>query len=703
MSIIQSIRDKGSWIFIAIALALVAFIVEDGLSRRGSVFGSGNTVGKVNGVRIDKKEFDKKVQDATENNRQDASQVQQQLWNEEVSKILLNEEFEAAGIECTDKELSEELFKPGSVLMNQFRDPKTGQVDVEKAKETFAEFKKSGKLENKIGVYQGIIEPTKLNAKYKKYNNLFTQAAYAPKWLVEKQQNEASNFATISYVAVPYSTIADSTIKVTDDEIMNYARKHSKQYEQDDETRTLQYVMFEALPSAADSAKTKSVLETKKIDLVAATDMEKYFAKNTTEIPYTDIYLTAASLKQQQVKDTLLKMTIGGVYGPYVQGNNYVLAKMVDVKATPDSVKVRHILVATHERDPQTGRLNPNGRDDSTAKHIMDTIRMKLNAGSGFDSICKKYSDDPSKEKGGVIEYFTTGSMVANFNNFAFTHKVGDKDVVKTEFGYHYVEILGQKGSATCYKIAYLAKPISLSNETDADVKAKIAQFIAAVKDKKSFEDEAKKINKNTASADNIKKEDYNVSYLGSNRQLVRWMYEKGEGDITPSFYSFSNNRYLAGIITAVNKKGLPSVQTLRPNLEPTVRNEKKAKQIIDKMKGATLEAMAASVGNNTQVLRFDTLPANNTFIPALGTNDPKFSGAAFNIANKGKITEPIAGQMGVFALRVENIGARASMPVDPNNLRTTLNNSIKNAGNKITNEGLKKAATIVDNRGELY
>jgi len=57
---------------------------------------------------------------------------------------------------------------------------------------------------------------------------------------------------------------------------------------------------------------------------------------------------------QQSNKDTLVKIPTGTVYGPYVDGNSYVLAKMVGVKNWPDSSKVRHILIATV--DPRSGQ-----------------------------------------------------------------------------------------------------------------------------------------------------------------------------------------------------------------------------------------------------------------------------------------------------------------------------------------------------------
>ena len=702
MSIIQSIRDKGAWVVGGvITLALVAFILQDGIGRKGSVFGTGTTVGKVNGKSIDRKDFDKKLENASQGNAQQRENLIGQLWNQEVSQILLNEEFDKLGLTCTDKQLSEELFKPSSPLMSEFKDPQTGQPDVEKAKQAFAQFKKNGKEEQKKGVYEGIIEPTRLQSKYTKFNNLISQAAYAPKWLVDKQQADNNIFSTVSYVAIPYSTIIDSTIKVTDDEIAAYGSKHSKLYEKDEETRTLQYISFDAVPSTADSAATKATLETKKADLVAESNMETFFAKNTSEMPYYNGYIAGKEIKQQ-VKDTLVKLPVGGVFGPYLDGSNYVLAKMVGIKTIADSAKVRHILVKTMDRDQKTGQ-SYRIRDDSTAKHLLDTVEMKLKAGANFDSLCLKSSEDEgSKSKGGVYDYFTSGRMVGSFNDVAFAQPVGYKGVVKTEYGYHYIEVLGQKGSATAYNIAYLAKQITLSNETDIATKNEASKFLSAVKSKKEFDDEAKKLNKNVSPADGLKKADFNIPGLGSNRGLVRWVYEKDLGDITENYYAF-NNKYVVGIVTAVNKAGVPSSQTLRPQIESLVRNEKKAKTIIAKLKGTTLEAMAAAAGNATTVQKIDTLLASNTFNPMLG-NDYKFAGAAFNISNKGKVTEPIAGQSGVFAVKVENIATRSSVvATDINNVKSMLNNNIKSAGGRVSNELLKKTADIKDNRGDLY
>jgi peptidyl-prolyl cis-trans isomerase D len=144
---------------------------------------------------------------------------------------------------------------------------------------------------------------------------------------------------------------------------------------------------------------------------------------------------------------------VGGIYGPYVDKDNYVLAKVMDVKALPDTVKVRHILIATQQQ--QQGQMMQI-REDSTAKKLADSIALAIKTGAKFDTLCRKYTDDPGSKDSGIYNNVYTGQMVSEFNDFIFTHKV-EGGVVKTAFGYHYIEILSQ-GNESAYKIAYLSK-----------------------------------------------------------------------------------------------------------------------------------------------------------------------------------------------------------------------------------------------------
>ncbi|MEY3737705.1 MAG: hypothetical protein RL544_483, partial [Bacteroidota bacterium] len=136
-----------------------------------------------------------------------------------------------------------------------------------------------------------------------------------------------------------------------------------------------------------------------------------------------------------------------------------------------------------------------------------------------------------------------------------------------------------------------------------------------------------------------------------------------------------------------------------RPLVEGLVRNQEKAKQIIEtKFKGSTLEDFVKSSGFPAQ--RVDSLSFASPFVPGIGA-EPKVIGAAFNKALIGKNTPAIEGAAGVFAVKPENIGAGATMQ-DATALKGTL---LQAAQSTIFRgfEAVKKAAKITDNRSTFY
>ena len=696
MSVIQRIRDKGAWIvFAIIALALIAFILQDGVRRGGSGFSNSTTIGKVNGEKIERVDFEQKL--LMYGKGQQREQLIGQLWNQEVTTIIMQQEFDKLGLTISSKELNDIIFGDNSPLKREFTDPQTGIFDVEKAKQAFAQIKKSKNTEQQAGIIDAYIQPAILQALNSKYQAMLQQSLYVPKWMIEKQIADNNLVSSVSYVFVPYTTISDSTAKVSDDEIMNYARKHNKEYEREEEARTIAYLSFDATASSADSAATINQLAGLKNEFAATTDIAAFFSKNATESPFYNSYVSRKEIKQKNI-DSIIKVPVGGIYGPYVDGNTFVLAKVVGTKQIPDSVKVRHILISTHQQDPQTGVLT-RVREDSVARKIMDTVEAEIKSGKSFDSVCAKFSDDGNKSKGGVYDYFASARMVPAFNDFAFEKPVGSKGVIQTEYGYHYVEVLGQKGSGPAYKIAYLAKPIVVSNETDAAANNAASQFAGTSRNKKQFDENSAKLNKQWVLSGEIKENDFSIQGLGESRQLVRWAYEHEAGDVSDQPIRIGE-KYVVAIVTSVIKPGLPPAQVLRPTIETIVRNEKKAKQLIDnKFKGNTLDALASSTG--TSVQKADTLLFSNPFIPGVG-NDAKFTGAAFNAANKGKVTEPVAGASGVFAIRVENIGAKANSNENAETIKQSILQSQRMAIYR-GSDALRKAAIVKDYRSKFY
>lgn len=696
MSVIQTIRDRGTWIiFVIIAVALIAFILQDGAGRGGSAFSNSSVIAKVNGTSIERGAFEERLKSqeamyAGQGATRD--QLIGTVYNMEVDNIVLNQEFEKLGLTVSAKELNDILFGDNSPLRQEFTDPKTGEFKVDDAKRAFAQIKKSKNAEQIKMINSGYIEPTIQNSLRNKYQNLLIQSVYVPKWMVEKQQSDNNAVASASYVYYPYVAVPDSSFKVTDAEINNYVKKHSNEFKKEEETRSIAYVTFSAAPTAADSAATLAQINDLKAEFAASSDAAAFLGKVGTELAFYNSYFGGSRI-QVTNKDSIIRLPVGGLFGPYVDGNNYVLAKMVGIKQWPDSVTVRHILIGTN--DPQSGQ---QVRDDSTGKKLVDSIQMAIKNGADFNSLVTKYSDDGgSKEKGGVYDYFPQGQMVIPFNDFAFDNPVGTKGVVKTDFGYHYIEILGQKNRAPAYKIAYLAKPIISSNETMNEANTAAASFASIAKGTKEFNDNAAKLAKPILSATEIKQNDFTVGTMANTRSLVRWIYENKEGAVSDP--TEVGDQIIVAMVTNINKAGLMGANEARPLVEGIIRNEKKAKLIIDtKMKGSSLEEIAKSSG--TSVLRVDSLSFGSGFINGVG-NEPKIVGAVFNKSIQGKTSSLIAGNSGVFAVKGETIAAK---PADalPETVKQALIQNRKMATYRSV-EALRKAATVKDYRFSFY
>jgi peptidyl-prolyl cis-trans isomerase D len=700
MSIIQNIRERGTWILLGlIALALIAFILQDGVGRNNSN-NDVTTLGVVNGQKIDKIEFEQKVQNqlqqyAAQGAQTQRGQVINNLWNAEVFNILLKQESEKIGLSVGAKELNDVLFGVESPFrqFEQFVDPATGELKINELKATLAELKKSTKkevVEQREQLEKNIILPALEKRAQRKYQALLYRGIQSPKWLIEKQYAENNAISNIRFVNVPYTTVEDKTIKVTNEDIAAYLKENSASFQVEELQRNINFVAFSAAPTATDSATTRNNILALKEGFQTTTDVAAFINKNTPDARYYNGYLGKNRIQIPE-KDAVLSTPIGGLYGPYVDGPNYTIAKVIGTKLLPDTASVRHILIGTVNGQNQTIR------EDSVAKKLIDSIKNAIAGGASFETLVEKYSDDGSKTNGGKIENFAQATMVKEFNDFSFENPVGTKGVVKTQYGYHYIEVLKQTALNPAFNIAYLTLPIVASKETTTAAQAAAAKFAADSKDQKSFNANALKINKQTVPATGIRAYDFGVQGLGETREVVRWAFDKKVNDVSEPIEV--GDAYIVATITGEDKPGLMSVETAKANnVEIIIRDQKKAAVIKTKLKGATLEAIATAA--SATVLQADSLNFASTNIAGLG-NEPKLVGAAFNKNLLNKVSEPIAGNAGVFVLSVSNLGTSSA----PGDIAAFKNQYQGRLSNNILNSilALKKKAKIEDNRPKLY
>ena len=713
MQIIQGIRDKGAAIVIVvIALSLIGFILMDAKQGTSKLFSSGSSViGKVNGNPIEQAEFNKKVQQTEEQQEQQSgkkttvagsAQVRDQVWNQMVAEKVFYAEADKLGIDFTSKELSAVLSSndPSNPLMQEqgMIDSTTGKLNEAKAREALATIKKS-KGEQFDMINTRIVEPQKINSISTKYMALLNASAYYPSWMEEKDKKENKSFANIAYVAIPFNVISDSTLKVSDEEIGKYLQSHKGLFKQE-EGRQLSYVSFSQLPSADDSSRIRDVVAALKSDFSTTQNVKTFVARNTSVIEYDSNFLPKSKLKVSApgIMDSIARLPIGSVIGPYVDKDNYVLAKMLGTKTLPDSVKAKHILIATV--NSQTGQPI---MADSIAKKQADSIYAAINAGADFTALAKQYSADGSKDKGGDLGTFGYGVMVPEFNNFCFNKSAGSRGVVKTQYGYHIIEIVNQKGSSTAYKIAFMAKEI-LASEATINKASLDATKLSAEKESKNFEaylqkNALKKISLPTL----IKENDAAVGQLQEARQLVRWVFDAKKGDVSDPISI--GDQFIVAVVDKIQEEGTQDIQTARKMAEPAVRDEKKGVQILKKLgNNPTLETAATAFGKEVLTAGADSsITFRATIINNIG-DEPKLVGAVFNKENQTKVSAPIIGKTGIFLLKVNSFGNKAEdSPEKATQKRTQQITEIRNQAMGGWFEGLKKQATIKDNRSKFF
>jgi peptidyl-prolyl cis-trans isomerase D len=711
MQIIQKIRDKGAAIVIVvIALSLIGFILMDANLGSNRMSGSeASSIGEINGASIDSKEFQDKIKQIEDQygGRITGPQVymlRQSAWDQLVAEKVLGAEFEKLGLIFSPKELSSIIFSndaPQS-LKQAFTDKTTGVYDIAKVQEWWQSAKKF-KGEQRDAIESQVVEPIKIQSQYTKYSGLIAASGYYPTWMKDKETADGKAFSSISYVSVPYNVINDSTIKVSDQDITDYISKRKAQYTEEG-GRQISYIAFNATPSATDTAKTLESVASLKNEFIADSNAKVFLSRNMSVKDFDDTYILKSKLTMAQ-KDSIAALPVGSVYGPYLDGKYFELAKMVSTKLLPDSIKCRHILIGTTDR--QTGQPT---LADSIAKSRIDSIELAIKGGANFDELESKYSTDQAAHQDKGVMTFDLATMqnkqqfAPEFGSFLLNDNGETKKVVKTSFGWHYIEILEKKNPSLAHKIAFLTKEIVSSEETINTASVNASKLSAEARNAKALEAYIAKNGLQKIDAPNlIKENDYQLGGLQDARQVIKWAFEAKEGDVSEPFSV--DEQFVVAVVGKIQPEGLPDARTVRPTVEPTVRNIKKAEQIKAKL-GTTPTLESAAAAYNVQVGTAgadSSLTFTATIINGIG-QEPKLIGAAFNKAYQAKVSEPIAGTNGVYVIKVNSIGTK---PLDAADVTEKQS---QDRARTITQQmsygwfdSLKKLASIKDKRSKIF
>ncbi|MDC1363546.1 peptidylprolyl isomerase [Flavobacteriaceae bacterium] len=707
MAILNSIRKRGVFLIIIIALALFSFILADVIRNGGfSSEKSLTTVATINGETLTRDIFMKQVELTQRNLGENGTtaQAMNMVWDRELRNVLQQQQYDALGL-TAQKEQLEEALRMGLASNPTFQDA-DGVFSSLKVQEYIANVKATNPtayqqwLDYENNLKSGALQTTYYNMIKAGMRSTFSEGEQEYRY-----QNDKIN---MQYVYVPYTSIPDTDVSVTDSEIEAYIRKNAADYEQTPQV-DLQFVSFSEAPSDADIADAEtaitSLLKDREVynSNIKATEVLKglentqdyqNFINDNSDVPFQDRYFFKSDIPEAIAED-LFATPLNGIYGPYKLGNNNNISKVIGITQMPDSVQSRHILIRYQGSFRASDAITRSKED---AKAMADSIAGVLKRNKNkFEALAKTLSDDKSNsDNGGDLGYSGPGKLTKDFNDFIFDNKTGTLGVVETEFGFHVVEVQEQKNKQKAMKFATISKEIEASEKTLNEVFANASRFEVAAQ-KGDFSQIAKTQELALKPVNKIGALDATIPGVGNNRSIVNWAF--GEDVSVGDVKRFSIlDGYVVVQLTRKSPKGLMSIAEASSLVMPKLRNAYKAKQIMATISGDDLDAIASSQGITVQNATAITMAAPT--IPGAGA-EPEVVGAAFAKA-AGETTSLIAGEKGVFKARVTAVNNAPALE-NYASYANQLNSAATPAVNTKVYQALKNAAEIEDKRANFF
>ncbi|MBE6339629.1 MAG: peptidylprolyl isomerase [Bacteroidales bacterium] len=639
MAALQTLRNKaGVLITVIVGLALLAFVLTDFIGNGNNIFSNGDKLGEVAGEKIKvqdyqnlvdiQEEFYKLNSRSMSLNEEQQNQLRERVWQTLVHDMAFEQVYEGAGVDVTSAEILD--MATGNhiapILRNLFTNPQTGVYDRSMA-ENFLTYKNQ---DAQATFYWDNVEKELRRARLSdKYNGLLFAGIYCTN--AEAQQDSALRAKSVSaeLVNVRFSAIPDSTINVSKSEINNLYNKKKEIYKVD-ATRDIEYVAFPIRPSQEDIEDLEKDLESMKADFEnPETDAFDYAHMNS------DVEVYKTYQKESQLPTVLAEFIksakVNDVYGPYRDGNEYKMSRLVEIVQRPDSVKARHILITQNEQ-------------------LADSLYNVLSKNSSnFAELARKYSEDQgSAINGGDLDWFEDGRMVPEFNEACFNNAKGAVVMVKSQFGTHIINVQDKGVAGTKYSIATIEKTINYSAKTHQSTYDQAYQFLNVAKTREQFEAAVDTFNLIKRFGNGLRTNQHNVNAITSARDIVKWAFKADIDEVSDIFEA--NDQFIVAVLTKAQEKGYAPVEEVSASLNNEILNEKKAAQIESAIANLPLAEVAAKYNSKVDSVKNVTFASYN--VAGAGV-EPALVGSLVS-AEVGKIGS-VKGNNAVYVYSVVN------------------------------------------------
>ncbi|MGY5355956.1 peptidylprolyl isomerase [Wenyingzhuangia sp. IMCC45467] len=716
MAILSKIRDRSGFLIIVIGLAMFSFVVSP--KNIIDFFSSNNAdvIGKVNDTDISNREFVTRVENYKAQNRNasayGALTVENMVWDQMVREKIYETKLAQAGVVIGEGEIWQAIISSNEVVNSpQFKD-KDGNFNEDLLKAYIAGLDADTSEQGKqyLQGWLSYEKAIKQNLLTQAYNSLVNVGVGVTE--AEAVNDYVLNNTSVSadYVYLPFSSIANTDVKVSKDDVADYINEHASLY-QTEATRGLKLVKFSFTASPEDEEEIKHSLATliedkeesnkisKSTELVKGfknTENAKLFAEESaSDLPLVDRFQFEDELPTV-AKEDIKNASVGDVVGPYKFSSYYKISKVLDVQQIPDSVQASHILInfiGAQGAQPTVTRTLAD------AQKLADSLLTVVSKSSKkFGTIAENYSSDPgSAAKQGELGWFGYRAMVPEFRDYCFESKKGSIGIVKTAYGFHIIKVEDQKNFSKAYKLATISRQIQASEKTENKVFEQAETFANDLRNGGDFETIAKEKGYAVSPVNGLKALDVYVGSVGENRRIVKWAFDEETEIKATNRFDLDEKGYAVVMLTNKQEKGLMSATNAFSQVEPILIKQKKAEILEEKMDADSLEAIAKA--NNVKVENFSNVTLGAPTIPGVGIEPGIVSAAA--VSKTGTLVSNIVGNKGVFAV----VNKSVTIPeADASKVSTkTVNNIVKSSVSSQLYNGLKEDATIEDYRASRY
>lgn len=708
MATLQKIRSKGPLLVIVIGLALFAFIAGDAWKVLQPHQGK-QDVGEVNGEVLSAQDYQKMVDELSEVikltnglnslTEDQLNNVKDQVWQSYVNNKLIAEQAEKLGLKVTDAEIQSIIDQGTHPLLMQtpFRNPQTGMFDKDMLKKFLVDYANLNASQmpaqyveyyQKMGAFWQFVEKTLAQSTLaEKYQNLVTKSLISNPVAAEDAFNSRTEQSDLLLAGVPYSSINDSTVQVSDSEIKDRYNEKKEQFKQLVETRDIRYIDVKVVPSDADrKAVEKEVTEYSNQLASTTADFGTFVRSTGSSVNYSDVPVSK-SVFPTDVASRLDSTGVNEVYGPYYNqtDDSYNAFKLLAKVSSPDSIQFRQIQVYA-ETEEKT-------------KTLADSIYNALKGGADFAAIAKIYGQ--TGEASWVNSQSWEGSELdadnSKFINTLLNQPVNELANISIGQANLILQVMNKKSMQTKYKVAVVKCPVEFSKETYNAAYNKFSQFVAQNTTIESMVKNAEESGYTLMPRTDLSSAEHYVGGVRSTREALKWIFDAEPGEVSPLYECGENDHLMVVALDKIHEAGYRDINSVAEMLRAEIRRDKKAEKIMEEMKKynsiAQVKEMKDAVSDSVKHVTFSA-PA---YISVTRNSEPVIGAVAAKTA-VNKVSAPVKGNGGVYMIQVY-AKDKGTEKFDAKQEETTLANmAVRIAGNQFLND-LYQKAKVVDQR----